>query len=174
MTIKVAIFDVDGTLTDGEIYHFDSVQKMTPDEIRAILTRGRSFSTLDGNGIQLLRESGVQVWVCGGDDSPHLKDRLDWLGIDAEHRLLGPKDKRDILKMLPALEMSEIAFMGNDVPDLPLMELVGLPGCPLDAHEKVFSYIQDGVPNGFLSYRDGGQGAVREFCDYIIELNAKG
>ena len=164
--VKVVIFDVDGTLTDGQIAHFHVLELDAWQYEPPRIIRGRSFSTLDSKGMWLLRESGVQVWICGGDDSLHLRDRLDWIGVDGQ--LLDPKDKREIFYQLTQPK-SEIAFMGNDVNDLPIMREVGVVACPVDAYYPVLEYVKQ--RGGFISKLVAGHGAVREFCDWLITRN---
>lgn len=156
--IKVALWDIDGVLTDNRIYHFDGG------------IRGRAFCGLDSKGFWLLKEGGVKVWLNGGSDEPHMLDRIEWLGVDGY--LLEPKDKRLVLDYITGAILPEMAFMGNDVPDLPLLEMVGFPACPIDAHDDVLEFVSD-HPEGYVSQRRGGEGAARDFCDWILRHNAE-
>lgn len=152
--IRVAIFDVDGVQTDGTVTYLDSG------------VRGRVFNVRDGQGISYLKQAGVNVWLVSGEQDSHLFDRAEKLGVD---QLFGLPDKRRVLKELPPVDVAEIAFMGDDVGDIPLLTLVGLPACPRDAHPEVVECVLR--LNGFVSLGGGGKGAVREFCDYILAKN---
>ena len=155
--IRVAIFDTDGVLTDSRILYLDGG------------IRGRVFNVRDGQGITQLRQSGVNVWLVSGEQDSHLFDRSEKLGVD---QLFGLPDKRRVLDELQLdINNKEIAFMGDDIVDIPLLMMVGMPACPQDAHHDVVNYVV-GL-RGFVATKGGGKGAVREFCDYIIEENRR-
>ena len=155
--IRVAVFDVDGTCTDSRILYLDGG------------IRGRVFNVRDGQGITQLRQSGVNVWLVSGEQDSHLFDRSEKLGVD---QLFGLPDKRRVLEELQLdINSKEIAFMGDDIVDIPLLMMVGMPACPQDAHHDVVNCVV-GL-RGFVATKDGGRGAVREFCDYIIEANRR-
>ena len=155
--IKVAIFDVDGVQTDSRILYLDGG------------IRGRVFNVRDGQGITQLRQSDVNVWLVSGEQDSHLFDRSEKLGVD---QLFGLPDKRRVLEELPLdINNKEIAFMGDDIGDISLLMMVGMPACPKDAHPSVLNCVVS--LNGFVATKDGGKGAVREFCDYIIAENRR-
>ena len=155
--IRVAIFDIDGTNTSGEILYLDGG------------IRGRVFNVRDGQGITQLRQSGVNVWLVSGEQDSHLFVRSEKLGVD---QLFGLPDKRRVLEEIPQdISNKEIAFMGDDINDIPLLVMVGMPACPRDAHPSVLNCVM-GL-SSFVSTKGGGKGAVREFCDYIIEENRR-
>lgn len=155
--IRVAIFDIDGTHTTGDVLYLDGG------------IRGRVFNVRDGQGITQLRQSDVSIWLVSGEQDSHLFDRAEKLGVD---QLFGLPDKRKVLDELPLdINSKEIAFMGDDIGDISLLMMVGMPACPKDAHPSVLNCVVS--LRGFIATKDGGKGAVREFCDYIIEENRR-
>jgi 3-deoxy-D-manno-octulosonate 8-phosphate phosphatase (KDO 8-P phosphatase) len=153
--IKLFLLDVDGVLTNGDIVYTDA-----GDEIK-------TFNVRDGFGIRLLQKAGIQVGIVTGRSSGALLHRCKNLGI----RLIydSVKNKGDILKDVTAktgLSPHEIAFAGDDLPDVSLLKKVGAAIAVADAHETVKSIAH------FTTERNGGNGAVREICEWI--LKAKG
>nr|WP_223652575.1 HAD family hydrolase [Halopseudomonas nanhaiensis] len=149
--IRLAIFDVDGVLTDGRLYFM-------PDG-----TEFKSFSTLDGHGIKMLRASGVEVAIISGRKSPLVENRAANLGIP--HLIQGREDKLNALEELRKLVpvgMDEIAFLGDDLPDLPVMRRVGLGVAVATADSFVREHAHG------ITLAAGGQGAAREFCELIM------
>mgnify|MGYP001603544937 CR=1 FL=1 len=153
--IRVAIFDVDGCLTDSTILYLDGG------------IRGRVFNMRDGQGLTCLKQSQVSVWLVSGEMDSHLFDRAEKLGVA---QLFGLPDKRRVLDETD-IPSTEIAFMGDDVNDIPLLMMVGMPACPHNAHPDVLNCVLS--LRGFVATKDGGRGAVREFCDYIIAENRR-
>ena len=156
MTIKLLALDVDGVLTDGGVYYSANGEEMV------------KFNRQDGMGIKLLREAGIIVCWISGEPSECSRRRAEKLGIEEIH--LGIQDKvvvlRDISDRL-GIQMSEIAYIGDDVNDCDPLQLVGLP-----------MTVNDGVPAvkrlvRHVLHRQGGHGAVREAADYILEYNNK-
>ncbi len=150
--VKLVCFDVDGVLTDctatygkeGEMY--------------------KTFNHRDGHGIFLLKEAGYSVAFVSKSDSPMISMRAKALKINTCS--VGVMDKgaevERIAKEL-GLTLDQVAYMGDDVIDMPALRIVGLPGCPSDAHEKVRVVCK------WMSKHPGGKGAAREFCDVILE-----
>ncbi len=155
--IKVAVFDVDGTLTPADVLYIDGGK------------RARFFNVRDGYGIKMLQDSGIQVWCMSGEDDEHIFDRMEKLDVEFK---LGIPDKRNAFGDgdFPSVDKSEIAWMGDDLNDLECMRMIGLPGCPADATRTVRDFVTR-ADGGFLSSRNGGHGAVREFCEYILSNN---
>lgn len=149
--IRLAIFDVDGVMTTGRLVY------------KADGTEDKEFYVLDGQGIKLLQQSGVTVGVITARASTAVEKRMHSLGIT--HFYQGTADKLipyEHLKQTLQLSDIEIAYTGDDLPDLPLIRRAGLgmsvPNAP--------SYIQqhaDGVTKAA-----GGEGAVREICELIM------
>jgi len=149
--IRLAIFDVDGVLTDGRLYFM-------PDG-----TEFKSFNTLDGHGIKMLIASGVQVAIISGRNSPLVERRAANLGI--EHLIQGREDKLtalDELRQRLPVSMEQIAFLGDDLPDLPVMRRVGLGMAVASADPFVREHAHG------VTLACGGQGAAREFCELIM------
>jgi 3-deoxy-D-manno-octulosonate 8-phosphate phosphatase (KDO 8-P phosphatase) len=149
--IKVLLLDVDGVLTDGHLYFSNQ-----GDEFKA-------FSTLDGHGIKMLQKSGVRVGIITGRTSNLVAKRAADLGITL--LVQGREDKWDALQEIRQshpFALEEIAFMGDDWPDLTVMSRVGLALAPANAHFSVAERAH------WLSQFAGGKGAVREACDIIM------
>lgn len=150
--LKAAIFDVDGVLTDGRIYIGEEGEAF------------KAFSTLDGHGLKLLAMAGITPIVITGRDSPAVRRRVADLGL--QHAVYGAKDKlavaQPLLKQL-GLQWGEVAAMGDDWPDLPLMTRAGFACAPALAHAEVRA-IAD-----YVTHAAGGHGAARECCDLILQ-----
>lgn len=149
--IRLAIFDVDGVLTDGRLYFM-------PDG-----TEFKSFNTLDGHGIKMLMASGIETAIISGRKSPLVERRAANLGI--KHLIQGREDKLTALSELRQIipvEMHEIAHLGDDLPDLPVMRRVGLGMAVASADAFVREHAH-GVTQAV-----GGAGAAREFCELIM------
>ena len=153
--IRCAIFDVDGILTDGKLY-------LGPDG-----TEWKAVSVRDGLGLKLLMKAGIEVAVISGRPSPAMRQRLNSLGVQRVY--LDTEDKlpayEKVLRDL-GLEDEALAVMGDDVPDLVLMERAGLALTAADAHPDVLEAAH------WVSRYTGGVGAVREACDLILAARA--
>lgn len=154
--MKAAIFDVDGVLTDGRIYigeHGETV---------------KAFSTLDGHGIKLLARTGITPVVITGRDSAAVRRRVADLGI--EQALFGVADKlagaQAVLGRL-GLDWGEVAAMGDDWPDLPLLRRAGFSCAPAQAHVEVRACVHHVTRQG------AGHGAAREFCDLLLVASGR-
>lgn len=154
--IRWLLLDVDGVLTDGRLYFGNQGEEY------------KSFNTLDGQGIKALQKTGVNVGIITGRTSNLVAKRAADLGINL--LIQGREDKWHALQELlaqaaireAAPELHEIAFMGDDWPDLTVMTRVGLALCVANAHESVVEHAN------WQSKRRGGEGAVREACDLIM------
>ena len=149
--IRLAIFDVDGVLTDGRLYFM-------PDG-----TEFKSFNTLDGHGIKMLIASGVETAIISGRKSPLVELRAANLGI--KHLIQGREDKLvalDELRERVPVTLEQIAFLGDDLPDLPVMRRVGL-GMAVATADSFVRQHAHGVTD-----KAGGAGAAREFCEFIM------
>lgn len=154
--IKLVIFDVDGVLTDGGLYFSDEGIEF------------KRFNSLDGLGIKILRNNDIQSAVITARSSSTVKHRMENLGI--EHYYQGQDDKliafHDLLKKLK-LDSNEVAYVGDDVIDLPVMTKVGLPIAVANAHDVVKSKAC------LITDKIGGHGAVREVCDFLLKAQNK-
>jgi 3-deoxy-D-manno-octulosonate 8-phosphate phosphatase (KDO 8-P phosphatase) len=149
--MKAAIFDVDGVLTDGRLYigeHGETV---------------KAFSTLDGHGLKLLKQGGITPWIITGRDSAAVRRRVADLGLD--HAVYGANDKLAAAQALlsqQGLVWSQVAAIGDDWPDLPLLTRAGFACAPPNAHAEVKAVAHH------VTSLAGGHGAAREFCDLLL------
>ncbi|MEI6599885.1 MAG: HAD hydrolase family protein [Comamonadaceae bacterium] len=154
--IKLVFFDVDGVLTDGGLYFGETGETI------------KRFHTLDGHGLKLLQRAGIVPAVITGRDSKALRLRLAALGI--EHVHYGKEDKQpaaeETLKTL-GLDWSQAAAMGDDWPDLPVMQRCALACAPPNAHVEVKAMAH------YVTQASGGQGAARELCDLLLVASGK-
>lgn len=151
--IKAVALDVDGVLTDGTFWWGPGGEEF------------KRFSFLDVMGISRGMKAGLIVALISGEDSPLVDRYARKMHIADVYK--GCKDKAAALRSLAAargLELREIAFMGDDVNDLPAMELAGLGAAPLTAHASVRASAK------WVSRRRGGRGAVRELIDAWLAL----
>lgn len=153
--IKLAAFDVDGVMTDGSItYDENGVEYKT-------------FNAKDGHGLAALNKEGIITAIITGRNNGTVERRAKDIKITEVHQ--GVKNKIEVLEDIlkrRGITLEETAYMGDDVPDICILEKVKLAGCPADAVEEVRTIA------GFVSKKDGGCGAVREFCDYILKNNS--
>ena len=149
--IRVAFFDIDGVLTDGGLYMSEHGETL------------KRFNTLDGHGLKLLQKAGITPAVITGRDSPALRARIDALGVVHAH--YGIEDKRPAaeltLKAL-SLDWSQAAAMGDDWPDLPVMQRAAFCCAPANAHIEVKALAHH------VTTEAGGHGAARAFCDLLL------
>lgn len=149
--VKLAIFDVDGVLTDGKLYFLADGSEF------------KTFNTLDGHGIKMLIASGVGTAIISGRTTPVVERRAMNLGI--QHLYQGREDKLDVLDELLVrlgLDYSEVAYLGDDLPDLPVIRRVGL-GMAVASADRFVRENAHGVTRAC-----GGEGAAREFCELIM------
>ncbi len=149
--MRAAIFDVDGVLTDGRLY------------IGELGESFKAFHSLDGHGLKLLAQAGIEPLVITGRDSPAVRRRIADLGL--RHARYGIQDKlataNELLASL-ALSWRQVAVMGDDWPDLPLMARAALAVAPANAHAEVKACAHH------VSVLRGGEGAARECCDLLL------
>ncbi len=152
LPIRLLILDVDGVLTDGRIV-FDSNG-----------IESKFFNVKDGHGIKLLQRAGITVAIISGRESQVVANRAAELGI--EHVYQKSLDKmapyQDILAKT-GLTDHQVAFMGDDIIDLPILRRVGFATAPADAVPDVLPHVH------FVAKNGGGWGAVREVCDLILK-----
>jgi 3-deoxy-D-manno-octulosonate 8-phosphate phosphatase (KDO 8-P phosphatase) len=149
--IRMAVFDVDGVFTDGRIWiGSDGVEY-------------KSFSVRDGFGIKALLAAGIEVAIISGRDSPAVNKRMGELGVTRV--VQGREDKGAALAQLlrdTGIPAAEVAYLGDDTPDVAAMRMVGLPASVADAHADALA------ASAWVSTRPGGHGAVREFCELLL------
>lgn len=150
--IKLLILDVDGVMTDGRLWFGDDGAEY------------KSFNVKDGHGIKQLITKGIDVAVISGRSSSAVDRRMQELGI--EHYYAGQSDKlsafNELIEKL-SLQPEQVAYMGDDQPDVAVMQLCGLPVAVADAHSCAIEVA------GWVTRAHGGGGAVRELCDLIID-----
>lgn len=152
--IKHIVLDVDGVLTNGEVL------------LLADGDLARTMHTKDGYAMQLAITKGYGISVITGGNSQAVANRLQGLGIT--DIFLGVKDKvqklEDIIEKYK-LQKEEIAFIGDDIPDLECMQMIGMPCCPADAVQEIKEISK------YISPYDGGKGCVRDVLEKILKLN---
>lgn len=154
--IRLVIFDVDGVLTDGRLFFDEQGYEY------------KSFHSRDGLGINLLRQTGVEVAVISGRASQTVAQRMKNLGI--VHVFQGQQDKLAAFQALCRdlhLTPEQVAHVGDDLLDLPIMRRVGLSIAVADAHHSILPYAHWRTSN------PGGAGAAREVCDLIMEAQGQ-
>jgi 3-deoxy-D-manno-octulosonate 8-phosphate phosphatase (KDO 8-P phosphatase) len=150
--IELVLLDVDGVLTDGRI-----IWDANGTEIKF-------FNVKDGHGIKLLQRAGIQVGIITGRTSPVVDLRAKELGITLVYQgSLRKQDSYDDIKRITGLSDHQIAYMGDDVIDVPVMRRVGFAVAPSDALPEALAVAD------LVTSRCGGMGAVRELCDLILK-----
>ena len=150
--IKLVVFDVDGVLTDGSLYLGDDGQEY------------KAFNSRDGHGMKMLQQSGVIIGIITGRTSEVVRIRMESLGV--EHVYQGKLEKLPAFEELRdklGLRDEQVAYVGDDVVDLPIMRRVGLAIAVNDAHPLVKQHSHWQTPNA------GGRGAGRDVCEMIME-----
>ena len=157
MNIKMLVMDVDGTLTDGKIYMSANGELM------------KAFNIKDGYAIARLRDYGIEPVIITGRSSEIVQQRCAELKITELHQGVDNKSYklRDICKRRH-VTLSRVAYIGDDLNDLSCMKICGFSACPADAMKQV----KDSV--NFVCEANGGNGAVREFIDYLLSKQASG
>lgn len=149
--IRLLILDVDGVMTDGRIIYDDRGGET------------KAFDVKDGHGLKLLQRAGIRVGIITGRQSAVVDRRAAELGITLVYQ--GAKNKllpfRDILQKT-GLTADQVAYVGDDLPDLPVMRLAGFAATVADAMEDVKPHAH------YVTALPGGRGAVREICDLLL------
>lgn len=154
--LKLMAFDVDGVLTDGTIWFTADGDVM------------KGFSTLDGHGLRMLQDAGIELAIITGRRSKALEQRCENLQIRRLHQ--GVENKRAVLHTLLdelGYAPEQAGYMGDDVVDLPILRACGFAATTADGHELVRAHVD------LVSRRPGGRGAVREVCDFILAAQGK-
>jgi len=153
--IKLLLLDVDGVLTDGRIIYLNNGGE------------AKAFDVKDGHGLKLIQRAGIKVGIITGRQSDIVARRAAELGIELVYQ--GAKDKMqpfmEILEKL-GLKASEVAYVGDDLVDLPVMRLVGFSATVADASDDIKPYVD------LVTSRPGGRGAVREVCDLLLKQSS--
>lgn len=149
--VRLMIFDVDGVLTDGGLYFGADGEAL------------KRFNVLDGHGIKLLAQSGVATAIISARQSPIVLRRAADLGI--VHVRQGVHDKRAGFEQLCGecgIDAGHCGFIGDDIIDLPILTRVGFAASVANGHPEVRSRVH------YVTTADGGHGAARELCDFIL------
>ena len=151
--IKLVVTDIDGVWTDGRMYYSPDGDFM------------KAFSTYDGMGVLLLRKKGIETAILTSEETEIVKKRAEKLKI--KHCYQGEKNKLSRLKKICQtmnISLENVAYIGDDVNDLDVLKLVGLSAMPAN------SPILDKFTPDFVTTRQGGYGAFREFVDLILSF----
>lgn len=149
--VKLIVFDVDGIMTDGTLYFADDGQEY------------KGFNSLDGHGLKMLKNTGVELAIITGRTSQVVTHRARNLGITHLHQ--GAHDKLAVYRQLLQdleLQPEQTAFMGDDVVDLPVMRRSGLAITVPAAPDLVKAHSH------YITRREAGHGAVREACEFMM------
>ncbi len=155
-SIRLLLLDVDGVLTNGQLFYGEQGEIM------------KAFNTLDGQGIKLLQQNGIQVGIISGRKSVALERRAAALGISLMAQ--GREDKGNALDELLQTHpcpLAQIAYVGDDLPDLLVMRRIGLPIAVPNAHDSVHHCA------ALCTTRSGGEGAVRDVADFLLRTQGK-
>lgn len=154
--VKLVIFDVDGVLTDGSLFLGDDGQEY------------KAFHSKDGHGMVMLQQSGIAIAIITGRTSNVVETRMKSLGI--KHVFQGQKHKLpayEEIKQQLQLSDDEIAYVGDDVVDLPVMIRVGMAIAVQDAHSLTKEHSH------WITPSNGGRGAAREVCEMLMKSQNK-
>jgi 3-deoxy-D-manno-octulosonate 8-phosphate phosphatase (KDO 8-P phosphatase) len=154
--ITTFIFDVDGVLTDGTITITTSGEML------------RTMHTKDGFAIKTALDAGFKVCVISGGTNEGVRVRLRGLGVTDIY--LGAHNKVEQLDEyfdVYNIKAENVLYMGDDIPDFPAMQMVGLPCCPQDAVQEIKSISK------YISHKNGGKGAVRDVIEQVLKVQDK-
>lgn len=154
--VRAAVFDVDGVLTDGRLFIDGDGERL------------KAFHVQDGHGLKLLLAAGIAPLIVTGRDSAAVRRRVADLGLPYAH--YGVADKAAAVSALLAelgLSWGELAVIGDDWPDLPLMARAAFSAAPADAHPDVLARVHH------VCERSGGRGAAREFADLLLHASGQ-
>jgi len=155
-SINTFIFDVDGVFTDGSIIAYRTGEF------------SRNFYVKDGYAVEKALQNGYRIIIISGGVEEGVKSRLEFLGI--KEVFIGIKDKISFFHAYTKdknIEPSQILYMGDDIPDLKMLRLVGLPTCPNDAVDEIKSVCT------YISPKNGGRGAVRDVIEKVMKSQNK-
>ena len=149
--VKLLALDVDGVLTDGGLYYTDTGEEL------------KKFNVKDGLGLKLIMQAGIVVAIITASTANATRHRAKKLGIP--HVFVGVENKLFVLQQLCedlGFDLSQVAYMGDDINDLPIMESVG---CPLTVADAILTNREKAI---YVTQLAGGRGAVREICDLLL------
>lgn len=152
--ITTFIFDIDGVLTDGTVLVLENG------------LQARTMSIKDGFALQLAVKTGYRVVCVSGSSPSPVIDRLNKLGVQEVHMPV-PDKKSFVISYIKEnnLKESDILYMGDDIPDLPVMAVVGVAACPADAASEITAAAH------YISSWNGGKGCVRDVIQKVLSVN---
>ena len=153
MNIKMVLTDVDGCMTNNHVIYTEKGEKL------------KIFNMQDGMGVNLLKKEGIVTGIISGDSSYEKKKRAEDLKIDLIYT--GVKNKAEVLNNIcdeHDIDFEQIAYMGDDIQDICVMEKVGISVAPNNAVQEVKEKAQ------YVTEKNGGDGAYREYVEYILKL----
>lgn len=151
--VKLLALDVDGVLTDGGLYYTESGEEL------------KKFNVKDGLGLKLLMQAGIEVAIITTSTTPVTHHRAQKLGI--QHVYLGAEDKLTVLIELCdrlGISLAEVAFVGDDIVDLPILKEIG---CPITVADGMAQNKRHAI---LITKLGGGQGCVREVCELLLSV----
>jgi len=154
--VRLVVFDVDGVLTDGSLYLGDDGQEY------------KAFHSRDGHGMKMLQEAGIEIGIITGRTSQVVRHRMESLGV--RHVYQGRLQKLPAFQDLTAklgIDPEAVAYVGDDVVDLPIMVRVGLAIAVADAHPLVARHAH------WQTASPGGRGAARDVCELVLEARGE-
>lgn len=154
--ITTFIFDVDGVMTDGSLL-IDSQGEML-----------RTMNVKDGYAIKTAINKGFNMCIISGGTNEGVRSRLEALGVNEIH--LGAHAKMDFLQDYLSsnnINAENVLYMGDDIPDYPVMQVVGLPCCPQDAVKEIKDISK------YVSHKKGGKGCVRDVIEQVLKVQGK-
>ena len=152
--LKLVITDRDGVWTDGGMYYDNIGNEL------------KKFNTSDSAGVKFLKFNNIDLAIITGENTDIVKRRSDKLGI--KYLRQGSKNKiQDAIKIWEELNIKpeETAYIGDDIIDLPLLKIVGISGCPKNSPDYIKKYCK------WVGEKNGGEGAFREFVEYLLSQN---
>jgi 3-deoxy-D-manno-octulosonate 8-phosphate phosphatase (KDO 8-P phosphatase) len=154
--VKLLALDVDGVLTDGGLYYSNSGEEL------------KKFNVKDGQGIKLVIQTGIEVVIISASNSAATLHRAKKLGI--KRAFIGIEDKLATLEQICQelnLSLAQVAYVGDDLNDLPILKSVG---CPLTVADAIPENLAQAV---YVTELPGGQGAVREICNLLLQVHQR-
>lgn len=151
--VKLLALDVDGVLTDGGLYYTDTGEEL------------KKFNVKDGLGLKLIMQAGIAVAIITASAANVTRHRAKKLGIP--HVFIGVENKLSVLQQLCedlGFDLSQVAYVGDDMNDLPIMEKVG---CPMTVADAIPANQAQAI---YVTHLDGGRGAVREICQLLLSV----
>ncbi len=154
--ITTLIFDIDGVLTDGTVTVYPNGELV------------RKMNIKDGYAIKTAVDKGFNVAIISGGNSKSVKTRLENLGVKDIYLSTHNKVEKlyEYLDMYQ-IDLKNVLYMGDDIPDFPVLELVGLPTCPQDAAPEIKSVSK------YISHKKGGKGAARDVIEQVLKVQGK-